>query len=1270
MALAGIANVSANVSLVWWKGGSKVALNFNMMGLGFHFFVQDDATLGLRQIDQTFKNVSADAEEMYYKTKTSLDQMESKFGALGDARVQSALQKVGMTMVGLGTATLFGLGKAIKSYSEFEQEMLNAQAVAGWTQETFQDLSNFAIQVGASTRFTSTQVAEALYEFSSAGVTATDSIKELTSAAAGFAAAGNLQNLGDAARSIISAVAGFQLPMTETAHVADVFTKAVQQSMIYAEDFNLAIGRFAGTAGTAGQSLESALTAFMAARKIIGSAEDAATSVARAFQVLSAPPSAEAFRLMGENFLDLDLWDKTTGRMKQWPEIVRELEATFKGIDPIVRQFASFAGQSDAQLKALAETYGLTAEQVRGLTEAARNGTKAFEAYTISELFGSDAIRAVQASLNAEVDAMINGRTVTLRGADALEYWQRTLEDSAGTAQAAAKIQMSGLTGAFLELEGAIDSAQKTLGRQFEGPILKLATGLTSLVNIFNEMPASMQKTIAYGLALGGIGAILGGMGFLFLAQLPGFLTGLKALRDAHIGLKIVTLASRGATLAYHGAILLARGATMVWTGAQWGLNAALTAAQWSVRTAGLLAYRGAMLLAQGATLAWTGFQWALNMALGGLQLAGRAVALGVYYGAIISVRGATLAWTGAQWLLNAALTANPIGLVIAAIAGLSVGIVLLVRNWEKVTATIGGWWSKLTGWFSGMPAWGQYLLAIFMPVIGLPLLIVEHWEGIKTWFAGLPGAIAGFINAIPGFLSKLFLEDIPYWIGYGIGYMVRLVWEGVEAIVGFFASLPGRVVAFVVNLATQIPVWWAQIRDTGIQIIGQGIETIITFFAELPGRIWAFLVTVPGTILNIGAELWSAARQAGSQAVNGMVDIVSGLPGQIWDILTDVAENLINFGPRLWEAAKKAAGKLWEGFKEGLGIHSPSYIEQAMTNILWTSREATRQVETDFERLSGLAAQPTITMATTYESPEPAGAPALKIAAQEALTGVWNWIAGVFNLSDQARQWGVNLITGFVEGVESAYDKLKQGLTDAAGWIKKFLGFGSPTELGPGKYADQWAPDMVKMFAGGLRAGLPEVTAAATDMAEAVSRAIVIRPIFQEAGQAARLAASAEVPPVPSLQGAVNYQGVLGGLPDVPGLEGQMLYRPSLAEVPPVPSLEGMALYHAALGPLPEAPEWAGQLTYQPVAGRPEMWGEQPPTVTRPEPMPVHMPLPQPPPIPAPVAGQERGAVTGTMSKVAETIRQPIQLVLDGRVLAEIIANIQAENDARAGAY
>lgn len=93
------------------------------------------------------------------------------------------------------------------------------------------------------------------------------------------------------------------------------------------------------------------------------------------------------------------------------------------------------------------------------------------------------------------------------------------------------------------------------------------------------------------------------------------------------------------------------------------------------------------------------------------------------------AVKVATLAWTGVQWLLNAALTANPIGLIIIAIAALIAIVVLIATK---------------TTWFQ--TAW-KYA-----------------WRGIKTaavavwdWLKGLPGRIGSAFRRVADFITRPF---------------------------------------------------------------------------------------------------------------------------------------------------------------------------------------------------------------------------------------------------------------------------------------------------------------------------------------------------------------------------------------------------------------------------------------------------------------------------------------------------------------------------------
>ncbi|MFW6377409.1 MAG: hypothetical protein ACOCZ5_02060, partial [bacterium] len=65
----------------------------------------------------------------------------------------------------------------------------------------------------------------------------------------------------------------------------------------------------------------------------------------------------------------------------------------------------------------------------------------------------------------------------------------------------------------------------------------------------------------------------------------------------------------------------------------------------------------------------------------------------------LVAKVAATKAVTAAQWAYNAALNANPIGIIITAIAALAAGIYLLIKNFDDVTAAIKQAWDWLQFW-------------------------------------------------------------------------------------------------------------------------------------------------------------------------------------------------------------------------------------------------------------------------------------------------------------------------------------------------------------------------------------------------------------------------------------------------------------------------------------------------------------------------------------------------------------------------------------------
>lgn len=103
----------------------------------------------------------------------------------------------------------------------------------------------------------------------------------------------------------------------------------------------------------------------------------------------------------------------------------------------------------------------------------------------------------------------------------------------------------------------------------------------------------------------------------------------------------------------------------------------------------------------------------------------------------VIKIAKAKGVWAAAQWVLNVALSANPIGLVIMAIAALAAGIVWLIVKWKDIV----NWIKTSDNWFAKLI---RYSLK---PIIWLFQKIGQAWQWVKGIFKS--GKIGGFFKNI-----------------------------------------------------------------------------------------------------------------------------------------------------------------------------------------------------------------------------------------------------------------------------------------------------------------------------------------------------------------------------------------------------------------------------------------------------------------------------------------------------------------------------------------
>jgi len=114
------------------------------------------------------------------------------------------------------------------------------------------------------------------------------------------------------------------------------------------------------------------------------------------------------------------------------------------------------------------------------------------------------------------------------------------------------------------------------------------------------------------------------------------------------------------------------------------------------------------------------------------------AAATFIYETATKAATAATFIWEGAQWLLNAALTANPIGVVVMAIAALVAAVVVAVKYYKQ--------WGATLLWFLGPVG----------RVISAFKSIYDNWDMIKKAFT--TDGIIGGLKALGAVLLDVVL--------------------------------------------------------------------------------------------------------------------------------------------------------------------------------------------------------------------------------------------------------------------------------------------------------------------------------------------------------------------------------------------------------------------------------------------------------------------------------------------------------------------------------
>lgn len=206
----------------------------------------------------------------------------------------------------------------------------------------------------------------------------------------------------------------------------------------------------------------------------------------------------------------------------------------------------------------------------------------------------------------------------------------------------------------------------------------------------------------------------------------------------------------------------------------------------------------------------------------------------------------------------------------------------------------------------------GVGLAAAISVGIQLFAAITEVVAFVITGFSQLYEDISGFVTGVVQF----FTVDLP---------------NAIDALVQWFAQLPGNIAAFLSTVIANVAAWVAGMASNAVSAGSRFISGIAGFISALPGNIASWLSGVISAVVGWASQFASNATSAASQFASNIIDGLASIPGQVTSIGSDIIRGMVNgvtsAADRLIDSVKGAVGDAIDAAKNLLGIHSPSRV-------------------------------------------------------------------------------------------------------------------------------------------------------------------------------------------------------------------------------------------------------------------------------------------------------------------------------------------------------
>lgn len=828
-------------------------------------------------------------------------------------KIGSNLQSTGKSITSAGktltthvTVPIVGLGTAaVKTTSDFESTMSKVSAISGATGSDLDALNQKAQEMGAKTKFSATESAEAFTYMAMAGWKTEDMLQGIDGITA-LAAADGL-DLATTSDIVTDALTAFGLSTDDSGHFADVLAAAASNAntnvSLLGESFKYA----APVAGALGYSAEDTAIALglMANAGIKGS--QGGTALRSSLSRLIKPTDDVA---------------------------------------ALMEQYGLSMTNTDGSMKSLGEVMEMLRTKMGGLSEAE-------QAQAVATLFGQEAMSGMLAVINAS-DSDYEKFTSAIYGAD-------------GAAQQMADTMLDNLSGQLTLFKSALEGLAIQFGEILMPYIKRFVQWLQNLVQKLQEMtPEQKEQIVKWAAFAAAIGPVLLAVG-KFVTGIGNVISVFGKLKTAIPVVKGALVAVKGAIAGISApvvAVVAVIGTLVAAFATLWKTNEEfrnkITAIWNQIKGTFDKLCQGIVdrlnklgfdfeNIGEVLKAIWKGFcdflapifegvfqniantfDTIVNVILGILDFF-IAIFTGDWEGAWDAIKGIFESiWNGiVAWFQNIGNTLLGILDAICGWFGTTWD-----NTWNSIKQFFVDIWNSIVSFFTNIidtikTSVSNFVTTIINFFAQLPTnianFITNAWNSVVTWATNMVNKARemgqNFLNAVVEFFT-----DLPYKIGYFIGsaltnvalWVVNMVNKAREMgqnfinnVVAFFTQLPGKILQFITSAWNNVTQWATNMVNKAREMGTNFINNVVSFFTQLPGKIQQFISSALNNVTTWVSNMASKAREAGSQFINNVVSFIQQLPGKIKQFLDSAINNLGTWVTQMGQKGKEAVQSL-----------------------------------------------------------------------------------------------------------------------------------------------------------------------------------------------------------------------------------------------------------------------------------------------------------------------------------------------------------------------